>query len=194
VNDCVAPASGRDSGPDNFHCRRDLTGIRHIQNDRLDGSHNPARPRLGQERFDIFLLSHCGQDAITVFRQGKGCRGPISVEVPVSSTNAATTIAGIELAHRIHKRQFSFEPGRPRRNCSLKVRWERALAWDASCWVSGFRSLREVGRCTGTQVKEADDLQRANSQPSHVLAVIFAADSVLPLGAHHELRGLDRIN
>jgi hypothetical protein len=74
VNDCVEPASGRDSGPDNFHCRRDLTGIRHIQNDRLDGSHNPARPRLGQERLDIFLLSHRGQDAVTVFRQGKGCR------------------------------------------------------------------------------------------------------------------------
>ena len=40
----------------------------------------------------------------------------------------AITIAGIELAHRIHKRQFSFGLGRPRRNCSLKVRWERALA------------------------------------------------------------------
>ena len=28
--------------------------------------------------------------------------------------NAAVTIAGIELAHRIHKHQFSFGPGRPR--------------------------------------------------------------------------------
>ena len=74
VNDCVEPASSGDSDPDNFHCRRDLTGIRHIQNDRLDESHNPARPRLGQERFDIFLLSHRGQDAVTVFRQRKGCR------------------------------------------------------------------------------------------------------------------------
>jgi transposase-like protein len=43
-------------------------------------------------------------------------------------TNAAITIAGIELAHRIHKRQFSFGLGRPRRNLSLKVRWQRALA------------------------------------------------------------------
>jgi hypothetical protein len=45
-----------------------------------------------------------------------------------SFTNAAITIAGIELAHRIHKRQFSFGLGRPRRNWSLKLRWQRALA------------------------------------------------------------------
>jgi transposase-like protein len=45
-----------------------------------------------------------------------------------SFTNAAITIAGIELAHWIRKRRFSFGLGRPRRNCSLKVRWQRALA------------------------------------------------------------------
>jgi hypothetical protein len=45
-----------------------------------------------------------------------------------SITNAAITIAGIELAHRIHKRQFSFGLGRPRRNWSLKIRWQKALA------------------------------------------------------------------
>jgi transposase-like protein len=42
--------------------------------------------------------------------------------------NAAITLAGIELAHRVHKRQFSFGAGRPRRVRSLKVLWERALA------------------------------------------------------------------
>jgi hypothetical protein len=42
--------------------------------------------------------------------------------------HAAITIAGIELAHRIHKRQFSFGVGRPRRERSLKVLWDRALA------------------------------------------------------------------
>jgi hypothetical protein len=42
--------------------------------------------------------------------------------------NAAITIAGIELAHRIHKRQFSFGVGRPRRDRSLKALWDRALA------------------------------------------------------------------
>jgi transposase-like protein len=42
--------------------------------------------------------------------------------------NAAITIAGIELAHRIHKGQFSFGVGRPHRERSLKVLWDRALA------------------------------------------------------------------
>jgi transposase-like protein len=42
--------------------------------------------------------------------------------------NAAITLAGIELAHRIHKRQFSFGPGRQWRNQSLKQLWNRALA------------------------------------------------------------------
>ncbi len=41
--------------------------------------------------------------------------------------NAAITLASIELAHRIHKRQFSFGPGRQWRNQSLKQLWDRAL-------------------------------------------------------------------
>jgi len=45
-----------------------------------------------------------------------------------SFVNAAITIAGIELTRRIHKRQFSFGIGRPRRERSLKVRRQRALA------------------------------------------------------------------
>jgi hypothetical protein len=45
-----------------------------------------------------------------------------------SFDNAAVTIAGIELAHRIHKRLFSFGVGRPRRGWSLTVLWDRALA------------------------------------------------------------------
>ncbi|MGE0467577.1 MAG: DDE-type integrase/transposase/recombinase [Steroidobacteraceae bacterium] len=40
--------------------------------------------------------------------------------------NAAITLAGIELAHRIHKRQFSFGPGRQWPTQSLKQLWERA--------------------------------------------------------------------
>jgi transposase-like protein len=42
--------------------------------------------------------------------------------------HAAITIAGIELAHRIHKRQFSFGVGRPPRERSLQALWDRALA------------------------------------------------------------------
>jgi transposase-like protein len=45
-----------------------------------------------------------------------------------SFASASITISGIELAHRIHKRQCSFGPGRRRRGWSLKQQWERALA------------------------------------------------------------------
>jgi transposase-like protein len=45
-----------------------------------------------------------------------------------SFTTASITISGIELAHRIHKRQFSLKPGRRRRGWSLKQQWKRALA------------------------------------------------------------------
>jgi len=45
-----------------------------------------------------------------------------------SFANAATTLAGIELAHRIRKRQFAFDPGRHPLTWSLKHQWDRALA------------------------------------------------------------------
>jgi len=41
--------------------------------------------------------------------------------------NAAITLAGVELAHRIGKRQFSFGPGLQWRRQSLKQLWDRAL-------------------------------------------------------------------
>ena len=44
-----------------------------------------------------------------------------------SYRTAAVTLSGIELAHRIRKRQFKFGPGRW--SCgSLKKQWDRALA------------------------------------------------------------------
>jgi transposase-like protein len=45
-----------------------------------------------------------------------------------SFTNAAITIAGIELAHRIRNGQFSFGRGRQRRDRSRKAEWAMALA------------------------------------------------------------------
>jgi transposase-like protein len=45
-----------------------------------------------------------------------------------SFDNAAITIAGIELAHRIRKNRFSFGRGRRRRGWSRKVDWAMALA------------------------------------------------------------------
>jgi transposase-like protein len=45
-----------------------------------------------------------------------------------SFVNAAIMISGIELAHRIHKLQFSFGRGRRRRGWSRKDEWAMALA------------------------------------------------------------------
>ena len=45
-----------------------------------------------------------------------------------SFANAAITIAGIELAHRIRKGQFWFGRGRRRRGWSRKAEWAMALA------------------------------------------------------------------
>ncbi|HKB83145.1 MAG TPA: DDE-type integrase/transposase/recombinase, partial [Burkholderiales bacterium] len=44
-----------------------------------------------------------------------------------SFANAVVTITGIELAHRIHKHQFSFGRGRPRAGASLRTIWDQAL-------------------------------------------------------------------
>ena len=45
-----------------------------------------------------------------------------------SFRSAAITLSGIELAHRIRKRQFSFGRGRYGNSGSLKQLWDRALA------------------------------------------------------------------
>jgi DDE superfamily endonuclease len=57
-----------------------------------------------------------------------------------SFSTAAITLAGVELAHRIHKRQFSFGRGGQRRSWSLKRVWDRALASShASDRDTGYR-------------------------------------------------------
>jgi transposase-like protein len=50
-----------------------------------------------------------------------------------SVATAAVTLSGIELAHRIHKQQFSFGRGRRRRPSSLKESWDLALAQPQPC-------------------------------------------------------------
>lgn len=62
-----------------------------------------------------------------------------------SFRTAAITLAGIELAHRIRKRQFSFGRGGAGRFCSLKHLWARALERDD-------KVLRPNRHCTRTQV------------------------------------------
>jgi transposase-like protein len=50
-----------------------------------------------------------------------------------SFATAATTLAGIELAHRIHKAQFCFNGDRPCTRSSLKSLWNQALATSRPC-------------------------------------------------------------
>lgn len=45
-----------------------------------------------------------------------------------SFRTAAVTLTGVELAHRIHKRQVSLERAGRRRTFSLKCLWDQALA------------------------------------------------------------------
>jgi transposase-like protein len=69
-----------------------------------------------------------------------------------SFRTAAVTLAGVELAHRIRKRQFSFGRGRPSRFCPLKDLWARALACDHA--ATDKRKIIRVTRsrqCTTTQ-------------------------------------------
>ena len=54
---------------------------------------------------------------------------------------AAITLAGIELAHRIRKRQFSFGRGRQRRAWSLKRLWDQALVTCATDRDTGAHRL-----------------------------------------------------
>jgi hypothetical protein len=51
-----------------------------------------------------------------------------------SYRTAAVTLAGLELVHRIRKRQFKFGPGWWSR-WSLKKQWDVALAWRPTAQV-----------------------------------------------------------
>jgi transposase-like protein len=65
-----------------------------------------------------------------------------------SFRTTAVTLAGVELAHRIRKRQFSFGRGRQSRFCSLKDLWTRALRCDYA--ATDKRKATRV-QCTRTQ-------------------------------------------
>lgn len=59
-----------------------------------------------------------------------------------SMKTAAITLAGVELAHRIRKRQFSFGRGRQRGHASLKDLWNRALMQLRPDSLRGYRHFR----------------------------------------------------
>ena len=95
-----------------------------------DHEHNWALRRLRREdrRWIYVLVRNCQylnniveQDHRAIKRR---CPPMLGFK---SYRTAAVTLAGIELAHRIRKRQFKFGPGR--RSCwSLKKQWDGALA------------------------------------------------------------------
>lgn len=66
---------------------------------------------------------------------------------------AAVTLAGVQLAHRIRKRQFSFGRGGPRQFSSLKHLWARALtSHDAATNARRVSVASSNRHCTRTQV------------------------------------------
>jgi hypothetical protein len=70
-----------------------------------------------------------------------------------SFRTAAVTLAGVELAHRIRKRQFSFGRGGPLRFCSLKHLWACALVrHDAATDRRNVTVVTLNRHCTRTQV------------------------------------------
>ena len=70
-----------------------------------------------------------------------------------SFRTAAVTLAGVELAHRIRKRQFSFGPGGLGRFRSLRHLWARALAChDAATDKPKATYLTAIRQRTRTQV------------------------------------------
>jgi transposase-like protein len=70
-----------------------------------------------------------------------------------SFRTGAVTLAGVELAHRIRKRQFSFGRGRrPRRFSSLKQLWALALARHDLALDRNVPSVAKINHhCTRTQ-------------------------------------------
>src|SRR6266853_413828 len=103
----------------------------------LDGnaaSHRALR-LLGQEgsRWQSVVVRSCRYLNNVVEQDHRAIKRRCSSMLGVKSfRTAAITFAGIELANRIRKRQFSFGRGGQRSNWSLKQLWNRALACDAN--------------------------------------------------------------
>jgi hypothetical protein len=69
-----------------------------------------------------------------------------------SFRTAAITLAGVELAHRIRKRQFTFGSRGPHQFSSLKHAWARALMSndDGLAWREIIRKVTFNRDCTRT--------------------------------------------
>jgi hypothetical protein len=93
-----------------------------------------------------------------------------------SVLDAAITICGIELAHRIRKRQFSFGPGTWPGSWSLKRVWERALSQRPNI-LHSRRLCAIIRQCTRTQT-----MRRILPRPSNVGSSKFSLSFYSPIG------------
>ena len=135
------------------------------RNVNLDGnaaSHRALR-LLGQEdsRWQSVVVRSCRYLNNIVEQDHRAIKRRCSSMLGLKSfRTAAITFAGIELANRIRKRQFSFGRGGQRSNWSLKQLWNRALACDANaldrqCTRTEAATLRAISRrrtCRGVSV------------------------------------------
>ena len=103
---------------------------RKVTLDRNGASHRALRQLRAEDprwqyvvvRSRRYLNNMVEQDHRAVKRRGAPMLGFKSFRT------AAITVAGVELAHRIRKRQLAFGRGRQRQASSLKQLWDRALA------------------------------------------------------------------
>src|SRR5439155_25332498 len=107
---------------------------------------HPARRRV-RVRSSKYLNSIIEQDHRAIKRRCASMKGFKSF------ANAAVTIAGVELAHRIHKHQFLLGRGRPRNDRSLRTNWERAVAGKNDWPAENLSVACLARRCTGTAKK-----------------------------------------
>ena len=112
---------------------------------RLLRQENPARSVVVRSR--RYLNNIVEQDHRAIKRR---CAPMLALK---SFRTAAVTLAGVELAHRIRKRQFSFGRAGPRRFSSLKHLWGRALACHDATTERRRANVMTFNRhCTRTQV------------------------------------------
>ena len=145
----------------------------------LDGnaaSHRALR-LLGQEdsRWQSVVVRSCRYLNNIVEQDHRAIKRRCSSMLGLKSfRTAAITFAGIELANRIRKRQFSFGRGGQRNNWSLKQLWNRALACDANALDRQCTRTLRLGRNGRLQHKGyiTDPVDKARS-------VVLTADEGL---------------
>jgi hypothetical protein len=148
-----------------------------------------GRP-MSSQQYDVRAVRGLGHHhAHTLLRSGKALALPrrcVSMGGFKSFRTAAITLAGIKLAHRIRKKQFSSGRGRYRNFGSLKQLRERALAW----YVAGGNINRadlEPNR-SGTPIPSARGGFATRKLQSRRTGFRFGAKLVSAITATQQLR------